>query len=166
MAADSTLVLPRATRPASFTGLMWLYESNYIRLGSLLPEIFDLADKNAGHWVSHVVSDCALYLRIVERARYTTTLHLTYYFYENGDRVADPDLYVRIYHDARMAEVMACSMKHIHRALKPYKTLECSEVKLRWNRNMMLNKWLDYCTEKGHSFAGASEVDDPVAETE
>jgi uncharacterized protein YqiB (DUF1249 family) len=166
MVVDSTLVLPRATQPASFTGLMWLYESNYIRLGSLLPEISDLADKKAGQWVSHVASDCALYLRIVERARYTTTLHLTYYFDENGDRVADPDLYVRIYHDARMAEVMTCSSKHIHRSLKPFETTGCSEMKLRWNRNMMLNKWLDYCAEKRHSFVCASEVNDPVAGTE
>lgn len=153
MAPDSTLVLPRVTRPASFTGLMWLYESNYIRLGSLLPDISELADKQTGHWVSDVASDCALYLQIVERTRYTTTVHLTYYFDEGGDPVADPDLYVRVYHDARMAEVMACSSKHIHRALKPYDTGENSEVTLRWNRNMMLNKWLDYCAEKGHSFA-------------
>ena len=137
---------------------MWLYESNYIRLGSLLPDITDLAEKQAGHWVSRVPSDCSLFLRIVDRARYTTTLHLTYYFDENGDRVADPDLYVRVYHDARMAEVMACSSKHIHRTLIPFETVECSEMKLRWNRNMMLNKWLDYCSEKSHSFAGATVV--------
>jgi uncharacterized protein YqiB (DUF1249 family) len=23
----------------------------------------------------------------------------------------------------------------------------------RWLRNMMLNKWLDYCVERGHRFA-------------
>jgi uncharacterized protein YqiB (DUF1249 family) len=24
----------------------------------------------------------------------------------------------------------------------------------RWLRNVMLNKWLDYCFERGHRFAG------------
>jgi hypothetical protein len=25
----------------------------------------------------------------------------------------------------------------------------------RWLRNMLLNKWLDYCAERGHRFAPA-----------
>jgi uncharacterized protein YqiB (DUF1249 family) len=25
----------------------------------------------------------------------------------------------------------------------------------RWLRNVMLNKWLDYCVERGHRFPGA-----------
>jgi uncharacterized protein YqiB (DUF1249 family) len=25
----------------------------------------------------------------------------------------------------------------------------------RWRRNMLLNKWLDYCAERGHRFVAA-----------
>jgi uncharacterized protein YqiB (DUF1249 family) len=25
----------------------------------------------------------------------------------------------------------------------------------RWLRNMLLNKWLDYCVDRGHRFVGA-----------
>ena len=25
----------------------------------------------------------------------------------------------------------------------------------RWSRNMLLNKWLEFCAERGHSFASA-----------
>jgi uncharacterized protein YqiB (DUF1249 family) len=28
----------------------------------------------------------------------------------------------------------------------------------RWLRNMMLNKWLDYCLERGHEFTPAARV--------
>ena len=34
--SDSAIVLPRPTRPGSFTALMTLYESNFVRLSALL----------------------------------------------------------------------------------------------------------------------------------
>jgi len=100
MLTDSRIVLPRPTRPLTFTGLMTLYESNYVRLGWLLPD----ADKLDGERISSPGVDLPLHARLLERARYTTTIHLTYFFADERERVADPDLTVRLYHDARLAE--------------------------------------------------------------
>ena len=74
-----------------------------------------------------------------------------------GERVADPDLLVRIYHDALMAEAMACTRHHRHAALKEFDTRPGAELSRRWTRNVMLNKWLEYCVDKGHRFFPSSE---------
>jgi len=53
-----------------------------------------------------------------------------------------PDMRVRIYHDARLAEAQEWGLQS--RAER--------ELDQRWARNMMLNKWLEYCLERGHRF--------------
>ena len=148
MIADSLLRLPRAARPGSFAALMSLYESNYVRLGWLLPD----PRRFSGHLVSRVPDDLLLHLQLLERSRYTTTVRMTYFFDETEGRVADPDLKIRIYHDARMAEAMECTRHHRHRALKGFDTRPGGELSRRWARNVMLNKWLEYCSEQGHRF--------------
>ena len=127
---------------------MTLYESNYVRLKWLLPEL--PADNTC--LVSNVGADMALYLRVTEVSRYTTTLVLTYLFQDGPQLVADPDLSIRVYHDARMVEAMACTDRHRHRALREFATGQGSELERRWTRNIMLNKWLEYCADHGHRF--------------
>ena len=130
---------------------MSLYESNYIRLGGLIPRLEHIPATA----VSEVPGDCPLHLRLHERSRYTTTLTLTYLFDEAGTAVSDPDLQIRIYHDARLAEVQACARWHRHAMLESMRSELARSLGERWLRNMMLNKWLDYCVERGHCFHGA-----------
>ncbi len=147
---DSIIPLERATRPGSFTGLMTLYESNFVRLSWLIREP-RLLDKTI---VSAVSDDCPLYITLKSQTRYTTTLHLSYYFVDDGHVVADPDLDLRVYHDARLVEVMACTQRHHHHALQKFDPPNATELDRRWMRNNMLNKWLEYCAERGHNFDG------------
>lgn len=127
---------------------MTLYESNYIRLGWLVPRLPALGSS----LVSRPGTDMPLHLSVQEVARYTTTLRLTYFFKDGCEMIADPDLLVRVYHDAGLVEAMACTHKHRHELLRAYPTGRGSELERRWVRNMMLNKWLEYCADQGHSF--------------
>jgi uncharacterized protein YqiB (DUF1249 family) len=136
-------------RPGSFVSLMSLYESNYIRLSWLVPNLASVS----GALVSEVEGDCPLHLMLCERTRYTTTLSLTYLFDEDGGKVADPDLLIRVYHDARLADVQSCARWHRHAVLEELRSKLARDVGDRWLRNVMLNKWLDYCLERGHRFA-------------
>jgi uncharacterized protein YqiB (DUF1249 family) len=135
-------------RPCSFVSLMSLYESNYIRLGWLVPRLHAVQ----GALVSNVAGDCSLHLNVEERSRYTTTLTLTYMFEDPAGTIADPDLQIRIYHDARLAEVQSCARWHKHAKLESIRSQLARELGDRWLRNVMLNKWLDYCVERGHRF--------------
>ncbi|MEX0899098.1 MAG: DUF1249 domain-containing protein [Gammaproteobacteria bacterium] len=132
-------------KPRSFVGLMSLYDNNYRRLqrllGGFLPEPGEAL-------VSRVPGDVALHIDGLARSRFTHTFRLTYLF----DGVPDPDLIVRTYHDAQLAEAMNCSHRHRHRLLRRFPTDRGGELQQRWMRNLMLNKWLEYCHERGHCF--------------
>lgn len=142
------------SRPGSFVSLMSLYESNYIRLSWLVPNLLSVS----GALVSEVDGDCPLHLVPGERSRYTTTFSLTYLFDEAGGPVADPDLQIRVYHDARLAEVQSCARWHRHSMLEAIRSQFARDLGDRWLRNVMLNKWLDYCLERGHRFAVRAAV--------
>lgn len=146
---DELLPVSWRSRRGDFVSLMTLYESNYVRLRRLVPHIADLA----GEQISTVANDCPLFLRLEERGRYTTTFTLTYLFDTPAGQIADPDLQVRVYHDARLAEVLSCARWHRHQVLATIKNHLYCQLGDRWLRNVMLNKWLDYCVERGHCFA-------------
>lgn len=139
-------------RPGSFVSLMSLYESNYIRLAWLAPDL----EKAEPAQISAVEGDCPLHLSIEERSRYTTTLRLTYMFEDQGGALADPDLLIRVYRDARLAEVQSCARWHRHAMLESLRSQLARDLCDRWLRNVMLNKWLDYCVERGHRFSGSA----------
>jgi uncharacterized protein YqiB (DUF1249 family) len=148
MIADSSIALPRPTQPGSFTALMHLYESNYLRLHWLLDDVATLPQRQC----SRPGRDLPLHLEVLDVSAYTTTLRLTYYFDEGAKRVPDPDLTIRVYHDAGLAEAMACRRQHLHHALRQFDTAPGDELNRRWVRNSMLNKWLEYCYDHGHRF--------------
>ena len=104
------------------------------------------------HVVSRVEDDCDLHLTVVERSRYTSVLRLTYEFAQVDGTVQDPNLEVCVYHDARLAEVrnFAGFVRHSHMAKLQLQLKR--ELDQRWSQNMMLNKWLEYCAERGHRF--------------
>lgn len=138
-------------RPRSFVGLMSLYENNYLRLRRLLGDLRSLPDR----LVSSAPHDLPLHVSVLERCRYTTTLNLTYYFdASSGRAVADPDLSVRLYHDARLVEASQCRHNHQHELFRGFPTDAGDELTRRWAMNRMLNKWLDYCLTREHRFPG------------
>jgi uncharacterized protein YqiB (DUF1249 family) len=128
---------------------MTIYESNYIKLSHLVSS-FDWPQTAI---VSTSPRDKDLHAQLMRREPYTTTLKLTYWFEEGGAlAVPDPDLILRVYHDARLAEAVAGRERHCHQKLKELAGDSGRELDRRWRINMMLNKWLDYLSEVGHSF--------------
>ncbi|MFK8053280.1 MAG: DUF1249 domain-containing protein [Woeseiaceae bacterium] len=160
---DSYLVPETLVKPRSFTGLMSVYESNFLRLKALVPDLPTIQ----GAACSTVESDLPLHFDLIERTRYTCTLTMTYLFArdrdaqeettdrcgairEDGMWLADPDLRVRVYFDGQLAEVMHLGDVHRHRVLRQIAASHREELDLRWRRNVMLNKWLEFCLDAGH----------------
>jgi len=154
--ADSTARSSWRASPRSFVALMGLYESNYTRLGWLVGDIRALD----GSCRSTVSGDCDLVLTVTERGPYTTTFTLTYELGgaagagpgESRPGASVPDMSVRVYHDARVAEAQGWAPLHDHTALRRIRNGLERELDQRWARNTMLNKWLEYCVERGHRF--------------
>src|SRR5690606_4111606 len=152
---DSSIVPQCVYRPGSFAGLMTLYESNYIKLVSLIEPLAVQRPKGLGSAVSVSANDCDLHMKPVSSEPYTTTIKLTYWFEgEEGELVADPDLMIRIYHDARLVEAVRATDAHYHHKLQELAAQEAAaELDRRWRNNIMLNKWLDYLLDMGHKFS-------------
>lgn len=136
----------------NLVGLMALHEGNYARMCRLVPH----GHPRAYGGVSHVAGEPALHLSVLERCRYTTTYHLTYYFGAPGRPVdllvPEPDMHIRVYRDARLAEVLHCGGVDRVSMLRGYLPRTGSPTARRWRLNLMLNRWLRYCLDVGHRF--------------
>lgn len=146
MLLDSQLVPQTLVRPRSFVGLMALYESNYLRLLQLVPEL----ERLDGCFRSRVAGDCELFVEILERCRYTITMSLTYQFESADGIIADPDMKIRAYLDGRLAEAMSLGGDHRHAEIRRLIRKNRRELDARWRRNVIFNKWLEYLSDQGH----------------
>ena len=149
MLLDSYLVPEAVAKPRSFVGLMALYDSNYLRLLRLVPDL----GRIDGCHRSRVLGEPDLQVDILERCRYTVSLSLTYRLETPQGLRTDPDMLVRAYLDGQQAEVLSfASMSNgsRHPALRRLVRAHAGELDRRWRINMVLNKWLDYLTEQGH----------------
>ena len=151
---DSLALVSWRARPRSFVALMGLYESNYVRLNWLAGAVGGLE----GTHRSAVAGDCDLVLDVTEHTPYTSTVNLTYLFPESAGVLQYPDMRVRVYHDAHLAEAQEWAGAHSQPVLKVLRTQAERELDQRWARNVMLNKWLEYCVERGHRFSSATRV--------
>lgn len=132
----------------SFAALMELYESNYIYLRRLVPE----PDRQGDVVVSRVNGTADLHLRITERYAYTTGMMLTHSFDAADEPETTPDLQVRVYHDARVAEVLPHSRLKGFRPWRDTTPPQAGTLAWRWETNRFLNRWLRYCLGEGHAF--------------
>jgi uncharacterized protein YqiB (DUF1249 family) len=148
MLADQWCATTWRAKPGSFVSLMTLYESNFVRLGWLVKDLRGVTARRR----SRVPKDCDLYLTPLELSRYTSVFRLTYEFEFDAGPINDPDLEVCVYHDARLAEVRSFRGFQRHPQLSKLHSGLKRELDQRWTRNMMLNKWLEYCSERGHHF--------------
>ncbi len=138
--------------------LIELGEENYAMLAKLAPRVasFD------GRLVSRIEHGLDLHLEVVEQTPYTTLVRLTYYFGHDGDHRPDPNIELRIYHDARQAEVLRIR----ERDGSAIALGETSSLTRKWRVGVFLAKWLTYCLQQGHRFRpqhAVSDVSDPLA---
>jgi len=134
-------------KPKTFSGLMDLYEHNYLRLKKLAPDLA-IADEMISISPGHL----DLYLSVTERCKYTTMLRLTYQFRQDSQIIYQPDMHLRIYHDARIADVQDRLDRKHHRIYSG------KNLQQKWKLNRFLYKWLGYCIHQGHYFHPISNV--------
>ena len=137
---------PKPSRQ-QFSSLMELYEHNYQLLRLILPEQDEVPD----YWVSRIPGHLDLHLWVLERAKFTTTLRLSYQFNSDSRAEFEPDLSVRIYHDARSAEAMSAVVHGKPRQSAP-QLRQASTLEWRWSLNQFLYRWLRYSRYQGHHF--------------
>ena len=140
--------------PRGYVSLMDLYENNFLRFRKLVSDL----DAIGGEALSHVPGCMDVHISIIERSRYTTTLRMTYHFQDGESILAEPDLRIRVYHDASLVEVVGGHLKHGRQRLDH---LPATALKLKWRLNRFLYRWLGYCLYLGHEFVQPAEASTP-----
>lgn len=129
-------------------------ESNYHKLMRLMPDLDD-CDVRCFQlsWHNH---NALVEIRVEERFAYTTTLRVEQR-YQDSFWVQMPALQVRLYHDARMAEVVC---RHKRRQLQgrySYPNDQMHQPDEKQQLNTYLSEWLNQCLAHGHSIGGHFE---------
>ena len=129
------------------TWLMGLYAENYQRISKLL----DLqALEHPGRWISGGGSGLDLVVEVLEVHAYTLELRLSYRMADPVTGQPDPSAYVRVYRDARQAEVTHC---YVGRQWQDALGMHPAPKVMfghRLRMNSFLNKWLEYLLAQGH----------------
>ncbi|MDX1253098.1 MAG: DUF1249 domain-containing protein [Gammaproteobacteria bacterium] len=131
---------------------MRCYEANFERLVWLIPALQDME----GSARSLGIDAMELRLEILERGKYTATIALTHHFHRPGSLVSDPYMRIRLYTDARVAEVLSYQGHARPQLFQPYPILNMANLREKHRINRFLGEWLDYCIARGHRFADTS----------
>lgn len=124
-------------------------EANYLRLSKLIAsavadEIRFMVTRANQQWL-HL-------LRVTERSPYTTTLELSRTAVgQSSPWISMPKLTLRMYHDAKLAEVLAWEG---HKRLRPrydYPNQAMYQSDEKYQLNHFLGEWLNLCLEQGHA---------------
>lgn len=128
--------------------LLRLHERNFILLTQLIPALHELSDRG----VSRGHRDKALHYRVLERSKYTTTIVLTQHIPVGRVAFPYPDLHIRIYHDAKVAEIVHQSGPPGTSWYGDRSAQSESDPDGKEHLNRFLSNWLVKCLEQGHMF--------------
>ena len=105
---------------------------------------------------SSVAGSPLLRMDILERHPYTHFLRLTYQFDQNDEvrgeqNTIAPDAHIRMYQDARLAEVTSFNPEQGFKRLSHPWYPQHPLFQKTWRQNLALDKWLGYLLHQGHS---------------
>lgn len=140
--------------------LQRVQEENFRQLQMLVPAETDRCDS----YRSEIQGSPVLRMDILERHPYTQFIRLTYAFENNEEQALAPDAHIRLYVDARLAEVTAFDpTQGCRRSAHPWYPRKALWQKT-WRQNLVLDKWLGYLLQQGHSVATMQSAKGPIGE--
>lgn len=124
--------------------LMRTYETNYAKLNALLPNQPSVADVRC-----YQAADLTYQIQVREVTKYTTLVDIC----QSNDIPVFPlpTMSVRLYHDARVAEVCACEQLKGVNARYDYPNDKMLQQDEKVQLNRFLGDWLSFCLKQGIS---------------
>ncbi|CED70464.1 DUF1249 family protein [Aliivibrio wodanis] len=128
----------------NLASLMRVYETNYAKLVALLPK-----NEKIGAVLSYQVCLQQYQIKIIEVTVYTTLVEV--YQIDEQPIYPLPRLTVRLYHDARVAEVCASQQFSYIKAKYDYPNKKMLQKDEKHQLNQFLSDWLTFCLKNGIS---------------
>lgn len=131
-----------------------LCSANYHKLLRLVPNLVAIHETTVGIALSSPVGrqGSQLILKVVERSPYTLTVELSHSFGRPENTQFLPALLIRVYLDAKMAEVIS---DYAHKAVpQAFAHFGFSKAIMdyKWRLNYFLQKWLEHCLKQDYLF--------------
>ena len=123
-------------------------EANYARLMRLLPSMREVGSARRVAISQGDQQVGVLALEVVESCPYTSTVQVSQE--HSLPWLPVPQLEVRVYHDARMAEVTAAQRARRFRGIYPYPNAAMHQPDEKTQLNLFLGEWLSHCLACGH----------------
>ena len=135
--------LPRMTR---FAWLMETYGENFQRLSRM----FQPQALPAGRYESRLPGALDLVVDVLAQHPYTVEMRLSYRMRDAATGQPDPSAYVRLYRDARQAEVTHSYVGRHWQDVLGLRPSVQAMVGHRLRMNSFLHQWLEYLDAQGH----------------
>jgi uncharacterized protein YqiB (DUF1249 family) len=117
---------------------MWYFERNYAALMSLVDDL-RLHEKGIS---DYVFQGTQITINLLEQTRYTYLLEIRQTFPQSGIAIPDLEFRVRVYLDARLAEVVGYQGKHYLKARYPVPNISMFHPDEKRQSNLLLYDWL------------------------
>ncbi len=136
---------------------MAVCDANFIRILQLLPNL-DLGNRreiNFYQALSLSNPSCwATVLEVVESFKYTSTIRISHIDANNVEKTSDlffqpPEMLIRIYHDAKTAEVVSYQQARFFKAKYPLLNKNMYQADEKEQINFFLGEWLSFCQKEG-----------------
>ncbi len=132
--------------------LMLMYEENYQALTRLLP------DMEADIAILSSSSDLPdLHMKVVERGKYTLTITFLHAL-DDSEIVPDMYLKIKVYHDAKVAEVLTYQNKTGFARIYSYPNKKIRYPIEKRRVNQFFSEWLSCCVSRDYRFACSAAV--------
>ena len=112
---------------------------------------------------SRVSGSPLLRMDILERHPYTHFVRLTYQFEKDEQSEIAPDAHIRIYNDARLAEVTSFDADQGFTRTAHASYPQHQLFQRNWRQNQALDKWLSYLLHQGHSITSMQPANDRIS---
>ncbi|WP_019340001.1 DUF1249 domain-containing protein [Stutzerimonas stutzeri] len=123
-------------------------EANYLRLMRLLPGMRNHPDTRRIAMSQGDRLLGVLALTVTESCPYTTTVQISQQ--DCLPWLPAPQMDVRVYHDARMAEVIGAENARRFRGIYSYPNAQMHQPDEKNQLNLFLGEWLGHCLACGH----------------
>ncbi len=148
----------------------WFLRPKLKRLQDLQTEIYRqlqlLIPDEIAHYdsfQSRVPGSPLLRMDILERHPYTHFMRMTYEFDDADKREIAPDAHIRMYNDARLAEVTSFNPEQGFNRLAGPLFPQYQLFQRSWRLNQALDKWLGYLLHQGHGITSMQPTDDKIS---
>ena len=133
-------------------------ESNYARLLQLFP---DYETANCREF--HLEPGQRIRIDVVERCRYTTLMRVCQ---QGGDKswLSAPHFDLRVYHDARMVEVISFQAQRLIEPRYEYPNPSMHARDEKAQQNVFLAEWLSHCLQQGHCTGHLPRMETGIAD--